>query len=197
MPNRTKLFLMATALLALPSFATADSTASVQTVPPVANVGDTVAVNVNITDVSDLYAFGFDLVFDPSVLAAQSATEGAFLPGGGATFFLPGFIDNVGGSVTFNADSLIGAIPGVSGSGTLVTFDFLAIGSGISILDLENTTFLDSSLSDLPVTLEGGTVTVSGVPAPTPEPSTALLLVVSLLAVLFLASTVGHQRCFS
>jgi hypothetical protein len=181
---------MAEALLALPLFASADSMASVQTVPPVVNVGDIVVVNVNIADAADLYAFGFDLVFDPSVLAAQSATEGAFLPTGGATFFLPGFIDNVGGSVTFNADSLIGANPGVSGSGTLVTFDFLAIGSGISILDLENTTFLDSSLSDLSVTLEGGTVTVSGVPVGAPEPSTAVFLVVSLLAVL-LAGRVG------
>jgi Cohesin domain len=197
MPNRTKSFLMAAALLALPSFASADSTASVQTVPPVANVGDTVVVNVNIADVADLYAFGFDLVFDPSVLAAQSVTEGAFLPSSGATFFLPGFIDNVGGSVTFNADSLIGTIPGFSGSGTLVTFDFLAIGSGISILGLENTTFLDSNLSNLPVTLQGGSASVSGVPVSTPEPSTALLLVVSLLAVLFLASTVGNHRCFS
>ena len=197
MLKRTKSFLMAAALLALPGFASADSTASVQSVPPVVNVSDIVVVNVNIADAVDLYAFGFDLVFDPSVLAAQSATEGAFLATGGATFFLPGFIDNVGGSVTFNADSLIGAIPGVSGSGTLVTFDFLAIGSGISGLGLENTTFLDSSLSDLPVTLEGGTVSVSGVSVRTPEPSTALLLIVSLLAVLFLASTVGNQRCFS
>jgi hypothetical protein len=187
MPNWFKFFLIAAALVVLPSFASADSAVSVQPVPAAASVGDTIVVNVNISDVVDLYAVEFDLAFDPAVLAAQSVNEGSFLPTGGSTLFIPGTIDNVGGSVLFNADSLIGAIPGVTGGGTLVSFDFLAVGSGISGLSLQNAMFLDSNLSDVEVALEDSSVTVSGGPVGTPEPSAILLLLASLVVVFFLA----------
>ncbi len=74
-----------------------------------------------MTDVSDLYAFQFDLAFDPTILELQSISEGTFLPGAGSTNFFPGTIDNTGGTATATADSLVGAIPGASGSGTLAT----------------------------------------------------------------------------
>ena len=64
------------------------------------SVGQTFDVDVNVTGASDLYAYQMDLTFDPTVLSALSVTEGPFLPGGGTTFFIPGTIDNVGGSVT-------------------------------------------------------------------------------------------------
>ncbi|HEV3199328.1 MAG TPA: cohesin domain-containing protein, partial [Bryobacteraceae bacterium] len=64
--------------------------------PSSAAVGDIFTVNVNIAGITDLYGFQFDLSFDPAILAAASSTEGPFLPTGGATFFIPGTIDNTG-----------------------------------------------------------------------------------------------------
>jgi hypothetical protein len=48
-------------------------------------------VDVNISGVTDLYDFQFDLSFNPAVIQATSVLEGKFLlSGGGTTFFLPG-----------------------------------------------------------------------------------------------------------
>jgi general secretion pathway protein D len=79
-------------------------------------VGDIFTVNADIASITDLYAFQFDLSFDPAVLAATSSTEGPFLPSGGATFFIPGAIDNLNGMVTATVDTLIAA-SGHLGSG--------------------------------------------------------------------------------
>ena len=88
--------------------------------PATASVGDEFAVDVNISNVTDLYAWQLDLAFDPSVLAADplGPTEGSFLSGAGPTFFIGGTVDNVGGTVSNNADTLEGPIPGATGGGT-------------------------------------------------------------------------------
>src|SRR6266436_196308 len=56
----------------------------------------------------------------------------------GVTFFLPGFIDNSSGTITFNADTLEAAIPGANGAGTLIEFSFDASSVGTSFLNLDN-----------------------------------------------------------
>lgn len=64
-----------------------------------ANVGDNFLLNVTIADITDLFAYQFDVAYDPTVLAAQSIMEGVFLSSGGdSTVFLPGTIDNIAGS---------------------------------------------------------------------------------------------------
>ena len=97
--------------------------------------GANFTVSVAVSGVTDLFAFQFDLGFNPSVLKADGVTEGPFLASGGSTSFVPGAIDNVGGDVSNNADTLLTAISGVSGSGTLASFEFTALGSGSSSLD--------------------------------------------------------------
>ena len=82
-------------------------------------LGTAFTLDVSVTGVSDLYAFQFDLGFDPSVLAATGISEGAFLGTGGATFFIPGGIDNGAGSISSTANTLLTAIGGVSGGGVL------------------------------------------------------------------------------
>jgi hypothetical protein len=172
------------------ALAYANSIASVQPASPTASVGDIVAVTVNVSNITDLFAFQFDINFNPAVLSAQSITEGAFLPSGGSTLFLPGSIDNIAGTIAFNADTLIGFVPGVSGGGTIATMDFLAIASGLSSLDLANTFFLDSNLANINnVTLESGTVNVTSATA-TPEPPTVVLMLGGIVALFWLA----HRR---
>ena len=140
--------------------------------------GQSFALDVDISDVADLYAFQFDLGFDPTVLSGISVSEGAFLPSGGTTFFIAGTIDNVGGTIAFNADSLIGAIPGVTGSGTLATVEFSALGGGSSQVDISNVTLLDLNLDTIAADTVGGVVNVSAVP----EPGTMSLLLIASLA---------------
>jgi Cohesin domain len=146
------------------------------------SLGSTFVINVQANGVSDLFAFQFDIAFNPAVLHAVSVAEGPFLPTGGTTAFVPGTIDNVGGHIAFNADTLIGAIPGVTGGGVLARITFQAQNTpGASPLSLSNIIFLSSSLSNITATVQNGSVSIGSGPAPptsTPAPPTVLLMII-------------------
>lgn len=125
-------------------------------------------LGVSIADVSDLYAFQFDLAFDPTILQLLSISEGSFLPPAGSTFFIPGTIDNIAGTATSTADTLVGNIPGATGTGDLADFTFQAINPGASSLALSNGLLFDSSFNEIPFTTVDGSVTGS---AYVPEPA--------------------------
>lgn len=143
----------------------------------VAPVGSPVDLNVEVTDVTDLYAFQFDLAFDPAVLSATSITEGAFLSSGGGTVFIPGAIDNALGTITFTAGTLLGSGPGVSGSGFLAEIQFEALSAGTSSISVSNVVLLDSASADITAVMEDGSVRIA-----VPEPSSGLLLGFGLAA---------------
>jgi general secretion pathway protein D len=147
----------------------------------VVGLGQAFSIGVAITDVTDLFAFQFDIAFAPSIVRAIATSEGGLLPSGGATLFEPGSVDNVAGTITFTADTLVGPIPGVSGSGTLVTLSFTSLAVGTSPITLSNVTLLNSTLTEIPATIVGGTITV--VPNVVPEASTLVLLGSAGLAV--------------
>ena len=65
------------------------------------------SIRVNVTNASDLYGYEFDLSYDPTVLQFSSEAEGGFLSVAGATFFIPGKVDPVAGTIAFNEDSLL------------------------------------------------------------------------------------------
>lgn len=175
------------AALMLASDALADST----TLNAVANQatvssGASLSVNVNISNVADLYDYQLDLTFNPNVVSAIGVTEGAFLQSGGSTFFILGTIDNSAGSITFNVDTLLSAISGVTGGGTLVVFDFTALSPGTSTFTIENEILQDSTGAVLSDATTSGSVTVQGSTA-VPEPSGLLLLSVGALGLVGLA----------
>lgn len=148
---------------------------------PSAVIGQTIIVSIQIRAVADLYAFQFDLS------SAVSVNEGPFLQGGGITYFVPGTIDNVGGSITANADTLIGPISGVTGNGSVATITFTAKASGTSPLSLANVILLSSSLSDITATAQNGSVSIvttsPSIPA-TPAPSSLLLVMTGGLTLI-------------
>jgi hypothetical protein len=150
------------------------------------SAGSVVTVDVDISNVSDLYGYQFDLTFNPSVLRAVSSSEGSFLPSGGSTFFISGANDNLHGTVSATADTLLTAINGVSGSGELAVFTFDAIGTGTSALDIQNETLLDSGLNTISDTTTAGSVTVSSgrVAAPEIDPARAISAFALLLGAL-------------
>ena len=146
--------------------------------------GSSFDLYVNISEVTDLYAFQFDIGFDPTILFAANVAEGTFLPAGGSTLFFPGIIDNTAGSISFIGDSLIGSIPGVSGDGTLAVLTFSALILGQSTIALSNVILLDSNFVDISIPTIDGSVTVS--PAngtPVPEPATLFLMSIGMATI--------------
>jgi hypothetical protein len=145
----------------------ADPTLTVVATPNPVTVGSPLSMDVLISGIADLYAYQFSLSFDPTVLQAVAATEGGFLLGGGSTAFGVASIDNVAGSISYAYDSLIGSVPGVSGSGVLASFSFTPTAAGVSTLAFADVIFLNSAYGDITVQASSGSVqVVSSVPEP-------------------------------
>lgn len=172
-----------TVLVMLPlASAFADATLGVQPTSVSVGAGTSFAVDITIGNAQDLYAFQFDIAFTAGVLSANAVTEGAFLSTGGTTFFLPGTINNISGTISFNADTLVGSVPGVSGGGTLAVVDFVAVAAGMSPIRIVNVTAIDSTLSPMNTTTIGGVADVGG--NGVPEPRTLILAGGGLLCVM-------------
>lgn len=151
-------------------------------------VGSTVLVDISALGMSGLYAFEFDLSYDPAVLSAQATDEEGYFSLNGVAF-LPGKIDNLSGTVTFIADSLSGTDPGYTGDTLLATATFMAVGAGSTSISPSDITFLDDTLQEIPVTVSAASVAVSETTA-SPEPNEAVALVVAIGVSL----TMRHRR---
>jgi hypothetical protein len=180
------IFATAALLLVFPGRAFSDAVVSVQPTLSTISTGDTLTLDVNITGVTDLFGFQFDVLFGASTLSATSETEGTFLATGGTTFFVGGTIDNVGGSITNTANTLIGAISGVDGDGTLAVLEFSGLAPGTTSVDLANVILLDSNFNPIDFTTQDANVTVEGSVA-APEPSGLLLLGGGLTSLVLMA----------
>jgi hypothetical protein len=171
------------------SLVNAQAVISIDPTVQTTSTGSVVTVDVDISNVSDLYGYQFDLGFNPSVLQAVSSSEAPFLAGRGSTFFIAGTNDNLGGTVLATADTLLTATNGVNGSGELAVFAFDAVGAGTSTLSIQNETLLNSGLSVIGDLTKTGLVTVSSQTVAAPEidaPSTiiAMTLLLGGLAVI-------------
>lgn len=150
--------------------------------------GSVVTVDVNVSNVNDLYGYQFDLGFNPSVLQAVSLSEGSFLATDGSTFFIPGAKDNLAGAVFATADTLLAPISGANGSGALAVFTFDAIGTGTSTFTIQNETLLNSDLNVISDRATTGFVTVKSptIAAPEIEPRSATSALTLLLGSLMM-----------
>jgi len=178
-------------IFSLPSFADDVPILSIAPSSSTVGAGSNVVLDVNIANVTDLFAFQFDLSFAPGTVSAASIVEGAFLAGGGTTAFIPGTIDNVGGTIAATADTLIGPGPGVNGSGTLVVLTLTGLAPGTNSIDFSSVFLLDSNLTGINSSLQSGSVTVTSTAVP--EPNTLVLLIAGMS---FLASRFLRKTCF-
>jgi hypothetical protein len=169
--------------------ANAQAVLSIEPLSQNVSVGSTFAVDINISNVNDLYGYQFDLSFNPKLISAVSSSEGSFLTTGGtSTFFIAGTNDNKNGTVSATADTFIGAVPGANGSGNLAVLTFDAIGAGISSLALSGVALIDSSFNSIGSQSTGAAVSVgSAIKAPEIDPASAmgaLTLLIGGLAIL-------------
>lgn len=172
-------FFAASPAVALPVLAV-DTAPGIPGVQPISTVdAGLVSIDVVVVGVEDLFAFQFELSFDPSMLSAVSVTAGSFLASGGLTFFGPGFIDNSTGTVSSVVGTLFGAVPGVDGSGVLASIAFNTIASPPieSTLTLSNTLLLDSLKLPIVHNVSGGRL------GTIPEPPMAWMWLAGLTAV--------------
>jgi Cohesin domain len=158
------------------------------------NAGGTVTLNVDISGTSNLYAFQFDVDFDPTVVTGISVAEGPFLIDDTAmnfTYFIPGTVS--GNSLVNTANTLLGPETGVSGMGTLavLTLQIAAGATGSTSLDLANVILLDDGG---PLTLNGATININSMAVPEPDP---LVMLIAGLAVfsLFRRASFYCSKC--
>lgn len=110
------------------------------------------------SEVTDLFGYGVDITFDPAVVMFDTATMGTFLDGEGITVTTQITEGPVGTLVI--GQSRIGAVPGMSGSGTLVSLDFRSVAPGTSTLSTSNAGAFDSTGAAMTTEFFGGTATV-------------------------------------
>jgi len=124
------------------AYAVSSTTVSVSPSTVTAFVGQNFTVNVTVSDVYDLYGWQFRLNWTAGLIDVVNVTEGSFLKLGGGTYFYWDVNATAGRMV---ADcTLLGNVPGVSGSGTLATITFNVKGAGESPLALWDVALLDS-----------------------------------------------------
>ena len=142
-----------------PTFASSTPTVFVNPPDTIAVPGSAFTVNIDIADVEDLYGYGFKLGWSPiPLLQVINVEYGGFLgelmdPSQfvATVFPLQGYVD-VG-------CALLGAVPGVSGDGTLATITFLVKQDGSGVLDLYDTGLLNSQQQPItPIIEQDGTV---------------------------------------
>jgi hypothetical protein len=113
-------------------------------------------INVTLADVTNLYSWGLRIKWSAGLLSTHkdNVTEGPFLKLGGST----SFTKKVYASYLDVGGTLIGAVPGVTGSGTLVTITFKVLKGGNCTLELDPTKakLYDTSFNLIDRTLQDG-----------------------------------------
>ncbi len=125
-----------------------------------ADIGETFAINITITNATDLYCWQTGLNFNATVLECLSLTEGPLLKQKGNTLWMNATINNTAGKIHYHAAALTGNVTGVNGNGPLGTITFKVKDYGNSNLQLTEVILLDSQLTSIDKTLIHGIVQV-------------------------------------
>ena len=109
----------------------ANTTVSVTPSAPVLAAGAPFTVTVAIAPAVAIAGAQFDLSFNPKAVQIVSVVEGnLFKQGGAPTYFMPGTIDNVNGTLKAVVGVVEGAGQSVSTPGTMVTINCTAVTAG-------------------------------------------------------------------
>ncbi|MFA6918378.1 MAG: lamin tail domain-containing protein, partial [Candidatus Gracilibacteria bacterium] len=117
------------------------------------NTGESFTVSVKVERVVDLYAYGFEVNYDPDVLNFVSAVESNFLKADEIeTGFSSALENETPGRLIVGNARLQNPASGVDGSGELFSVTFTAVGSSGtgSEISLGATSFLADTSGDIP-----------------------------------------------
>jgi len=135
----------------------------------VSKTATSITLAVNATSVVDLYGVGFELVWNPAFLRYESAAEGSFLAMGNAnTTFAAELVDVQPGPGEDRQQGRLSVgvtrlneVPGMSGSGQLLTVTLSSVASGTTSASFEATQAFDSGGTRITgMTFAGGTLNV-------------------------------------
>lgn len=124
-----------------------------------ATTATTLVVEVRANSVQDLYGVAFDLSFPASLLRFDTSSRGAFLGDEGNTTLA--LAQPTPGNLVVGL-SRLGTLPGVSGSGVLLTLRFTSTGAGSGAFSFSrNSAFGSSGAALSGLSWAGGSVQVT------------------------------------
>jgi general secretion pathway protein D len=124
-----------------------------------AQVGGAVTVQLEIQNANNLIAAPFHLKFNPQVVRLNEVTPGSLLSSDGQPVVFTRNILNDTGDLTVNLNRQPGA-PGITGSGTLATFTFQAVGPGATILTFSELGLRDAKSQSIAVPSPQSIITI-------------------------------------
>jgi hypothetical protein len=115
---------------------------------PSAHVGDTIQINITVSNVQNLWAWDITpLTFNPSVLNLTQVTEGPFLKAGAQTLFIwtsRSLVDINEGRIVDTSDNRL-EFTTQSGSGEIATLTFKVLSTGSSQISFGKITLDDDT----------------------------------------------------
>lgn len=147
-------------LMILPLPGSADDPTFVQVSPlnKTVSAGQTFSIDIMCTPGQNIKSYELKLSYDPSLLQANSVTEGTIFTGY-TTFFNAGTINNTQGTIV-NVYGLIVGAGTVSNPGTFVSLSFTAQAtSGTTTIDLYDVGVTNQT-AYVPITVTNGTITL-------------------------------------
>ncbi len=125
-----------------------------------AATSDQVTLALSVNSVDDLYGAGVDLTFDPAIVAFDSFEEGSMLNSDGDPVNTQ-VSEPQSGTLVIGV-TRVGAVPGITGSGTLIVLLFNAVAPGSTAVATDNDSAFDSTGMALATEFSGGMLTVPG-----------------------------------
>ncbi len=119
-----------------------------------AAIGQNITVNIDVSNVTDLYGWELKLGWNNTILELLNATEGPFLKSNGATFFTSK-INSTDPHIIVDCTRLVD-LPEANGNGTLTTITFQVLQLGNCDLSLYDTTLVNYFEQTLDHTTSGG-----------------------------------------
>ena len=122
-------------------------------------LGNIFTLDLNVSDVTDLYLWVLTVEWDPSIIEFQGYEEGPFLKSEGPTTIMDAGVSS--GKIERLVCTILGPVPGADGEGSLVTFTFNAEALGTTPFSITFSDLLNSNGEHIPHNIYDGIVQVS------------------------------------
>jgi hypothetical protein len=134
------------------------TTVKVDPLSQTVSTGKTFSVNVLCVPVQSIKSYELKVVYNPSLIKANSVTKGNIF-NGYSTFFNAGTIDNTAGTISNIYNVILGS-GSVSSSGTFITISFTAKSTvGTSTIKLNNVG-VTNNIGYIPISITNGSVQI-------------------------------------